>query len=61
MVAEKLHRHRPTILRELRRNTFEGREMPDLNGYYCMIPMTWRENGVPSWANMTDSRSCANR
>nr|ALU64453.1 Transposase [Rhizobium leguminosarum bv. viciae] len=37
MIAEKLHRHRSSILRELRRNTFEGREMPDSNGYYCMM------------------------
>ncbi|MGO7718901.1 helix-turn-helix domain-containing protein, partial [Rhizobium johnstonii] len=27
MIAEKLHRHLSTIFRELRRNTFEDREM----------------------------------
>lgn len=37
VIAEKLHRHRSTIFRELRRNTFEDREMPDLNGYYCVM------------------------
>ncbi len=34
VIAEKLHRHRSTIFRELRCNTFEDRETPDLNGYY---------------------------
>ena len=33
VIAERLHRHRSTIFRELRRNTFEDGEMPDLNGY----------------------------
>ncbi len=37
VIAEKLRRHRSTIFRELRRNTFEDREMPDLNGYYCVM------------------------
>ncbi len=37
VIAKKLHRHRSTIFRELRRNTFEDREMPDLNGYYCVM------------------------
>ncbi|CDM63124.1 hypothetical protein LPU83_pLPU83d_1754 (plasmid) [Rhizobium favelukesii] len=37
VIAEKLHRHRSTIFRELRRNTFEDREMPDLKGYYCVM------------------------
>ena len=37
MIAEKLGRHRSTIFRELKRNTFEDRELPDLNGYYGML------------------------
>jgi IS30 family transposase len=37
VIAEKLHRHRSTIFRELRRNAFEDGEMPDLNGYYCVM------------------------
>jgi IS30 family transposase len=36
VIAEKLGRHRSTIFRELRRNTFEDQKMPDLNGYYCV-------------------------
>ncbi len=36
VIAEKLGRHRSTIFRELRRNTFEDQQMPDLNGYYCV-------------------------
>ncbi|CAN7671268.1 helix-turn-helix domain-containing protein [Pararhizobium sp. LjRoot235] len=30
VIAEKLGRHRSTILRELRRNTFEDQQIPDL-------------------------------
>jgi IS30 family transposase len=37
VIAEKLHRYRSTIFRELHRNTFEDGEMPDLNGYYCVM------------------------
>jgi IS30 family transposase len=36
VIAEKLGRHRSTISRELRRNTFEDQQIPDLNGYYCV-------------------------
>ncbi len=36
VIAEKLGRHRSTIFRELKRNAFEDRELPDLNGYYSM-------------------------
>lgn len=36
VITEKLGGHRSTIFRELRRNTFEDREMPDINGYYCV-------------------------
>lgn len=36
VIAEKLHRHRSTIFRELRRNAFVDEKMPDLNGYYCV-------------------------
>ena len=36
VIAEKLGRHRSSIFRELRRNTFEDQQMPDLNGYYCV-------------------------
>jgi hypothetical protein len=36
VIAEKLGRHRSTIFRELRRNTFTDAQMPELNGYYCV-------------------------
>lgn len=36
VIAEKLGRHRSSIFRELRRNAFEDREMPELIGYYCV-------------------------
>lgn len=37
LIAEKLGRHRSTIFREIKRNTFIDNEVPDLNGYYCVI------------------------
>ncbi len=36
VIAEKLGRHRSTIFRELKRNTFKDRELPELDGYYSM-------------------------
>jgi IS30 family transposase len=36
MIAEKLGRHRSTIFREIKRNTFVDEQMPDLSGYYCV-------------------------
>ena len=35
-IAEKLGRHRSTIFREVRRNIFVDKEVPDLSGYYCV-------------------------
>jgi IS30 family transposase len=35
-IAEKLGRHRSTIFREIARNKFEDRDMPDLTGYFCV-------------------------
>lgn len=35
-IAAKLGRHRSTVFREIRRNTFVDPQMPDLNGYYCV-------------------------
>jgi transposase, IS30 family len=35
-IAEKLGRHRSTIFRELRRNSFDDVEMPTFAGYYCV-------------------------
>ncbi len=35
-IAEKLGRHRSTIFRELRRNMFVDKQIPDLSGYYCV-------------------------
>ena len=34
-IAAKLGRHRSTIFREIARNKFEDREIPDLSGYFC--------------------------
>ena len=36
VIAEKLGRHRSTIFREIARNKFEDREMPDLTGHFCV-------------------------
>lgn len=36
IIAEKLGRHRSTIFREIKRNTFVDEVAPDLNGYYCV-------------------------
>ena len=33
VIAEKLGRHRSTIFRQLRRNTFIDKEWPELDGY----------------------------
>ncbi|MFK0333925.1 IS30 family transposase [Rhizobium sp. NPDC090275] len=35
-IAEKLGRHRSTIFREVQRNIFVDKEVPDLSGYYCV-------------------------
>jgi IS30 family transposase len=35
-IAVKLGRHRLTIFREIKRNTFVDPQMSDLNGYYCV-------------------------
>jgi IS30 family transposase len=61
VIAEKLHRHRSTIFRELRRNTFEDAQMSDLNDYYCVMANGMARNGVPNCANLPGSRTCANR
>ena len=60
VIAEKLGRHRSTIFRELRRNAFTDLQMPELNGYYCVRPTTWRVTDVPSCASWRGSRICAN-
>lgn len=36
LIAAKVGRHRSTIFREVKRNTFGDGQMPDLNGYYCV-------------------------
>ncbi|MBY2925961.1 hypothetical protein HFO74_35485 [Rhizobium laguerreae] len=38
MIAKKLHRYRSTILRELRRNTFKGRQMPECDICRNIVP-----------------------
>ena len=35
-IADRLSRAPSTIYRELKRNTYEDKELPELNGYYCM-------------------------
>ena len=39
--VEKLGRHRSTIFRDIRRNTFTDAEFVDLNGYYCVTAHAW--------------------
>jgi len=36
VIAEKLGRHRSTVFREIKRNTFVDKDCPDLSGYYCV-------------------------
>ncbi|PTM87171.1 IS30 family transposase [Mycoplana dimorpha] len=36
-IARLLGRHRSTIYRELRRNTFQDAEFPEYSGYYCTV------------------------
>lgn len=35
-IADRLGRAPSTIYRELKRNYYEDKELPELNGYYCM-------------------------
>ena len=35
-IADRLGRAPSTIYRELKRNTYEDKELPELNGYYCI-------------------------
>jgi len=37
VIAEKLGRHRSTIYREIKRNTFRDRALPDYDGYYSTV------------------------
>ena len=37
IIAEKLRRHRSTIYREIKRNTFRNRELPDYDGFYRTV------------------------
>ncbi|AYD04312.1 transposase (plasmid) [Neorhizobium sp. NCHU2750] len=36
-MARQLGRHRSTIYREIKLNTFRGRELPDYDGYYSTV------------------------
>lgn len=36
-MARQLGRHRSTIYREIRRNTFHDRELPEYSGYYSTV------------------------
>ena len=36
VIAEQLGRHRSTIFREIKRNTFVDKVVPDLTDYYCV-------------------------
>lgn len=36
-MARQLGRHRSTIYREIRRNTFRDRQLPDYDGYYSTV------------------------
>ncbi|MBB3591247.1 IS30 family transposase [Rhizobium sp. BK529] len=36
-MARQLGRHRSTIYREIKRNTFHDRELPDYDGYYSTV------------------------
>lgn len=36
-IAEQLGRHRSTIFREIKRNTFVDKVVPDLTDYDCVI------------------------
>lgn len=35
-IAEEIGRHRSTIYREIKRNSYRDEELPDLDGYYCV-------------------------
>ncbi len=36
-IALRLGRHRSTIYREIKRNSFEDASWPELNGYHCVL------------------------
>jgi hypothetical protein len=59
-MARQLGRHRPTIYREIKRNTFLDREMPDHDGYYtARLPTVSPGSGVAvgSWLTSQYSNS----
>jgi IS30 family transposase len=45
IIGGKPGRHRSTIFREFKRNTFVDKLIPDLNGCYCVTAHEWLENG----------------
>ncbi|CCM75631.1 hypothetical protein BN77_2801 [Rhizobium mesoamericanum STM3625] len=45
-MARQLGRHRSTIYREIKRNTFRDRELPDYDGYYSTVEACDVQQGV---------------
>ena len=43
-MARQLGRHRSTIYREIKRNTFHDRELPDYDGYYSTVAHDKRDH-----------------
>lgn len=42
-IAAEIGRHRSTVYRELKRNHFSDKELPELNGYYCVTAQNMYE------------------
>lgn len=61
VIAEKLGRHRSAIFRELRLNSFEDQQMPDLNGYDCVTANSMTREQRANDVSSRGSRICVNR
>ncbi len=58
-MARDLGRHRSTIYREIRRNTFHDRELPDYSGYFPTVADEIRKERRQRLRKRCGTRNCA--